>query len=92
MTKWTPATEGAGFELSEILQPLKPFHSQINVISGLEHAQAYGSGATANHNRSAASFLSAAHAQTGAKPFSASRWTSSSPRRSDRKRRCRRSR
>jgi hypothetical protein len=68
MPKWTPATEGAGFELSEILQPLKPFHSQINVISGLEHAQAYGSGATANHNRSAASFLSAAHAQTGAKP------------------------
>jgi hypothetical protein len=68
MPKWTPATEGAGFELSEILQPLKPFHDQINVISGLEHAQAYGSGATANHNRSAASFLSAAHAQTGAKP------------------------
>src|SRR5688500_18205056 len=68
MPKWTPATEGAGFELSEILQPLKPFHSQINVFSGLEHAQAYGSGATANHNRSAASFLSAAHARTGAKP------------------------
>ena len=36
MNKWTPATEGAGFELSEILQPLKPFHGQINVISGLE--------------------------------------------------------
>jgi hypothetical protein len=68
MNRWMPATEGAGFELSEILQPLKPFHGQINVISGLEQAQAYGSGATANHNRSAASFLSAAHAQTGAKP------------------------
>jgi hypothetical protein len=68
MNKWTPATEGAGFELSEILQPLKPFHGQINVISGLESAQAYGSGATANHNRSAASFLSAAHAETGAQP------------------------
>ena len=66
MNKWTPATEGAGFELSEILQPLKPFYGQINVISGLESAQAYGSGATANHNRSAASFLSAAHAETGA--------------------------
>ena len=68
MNKWTPATEGAGFELSEILQPLKPFQTQINVISGLESAQAYGSGATANHNRSAASFLSAAHAETGAQP------------------------
>src|SRR5438876_6118450 len=68
MNKWTPATEGAGFELSEILQPLKPFQTQMNVISGLESAQAYGSGATANHNRSAASFLSAAHAETGAQP------------------------
>src|SRR5256714_10504801 len=68
MNKWTPATDGAGFELSEILQPLKPFHGQINVISGLEHAQAYGSGATANHNRAAASFLSGAHAETGAQP------------------------
>ena len=68
MNKWMPATEGAGFELSEILQPLKPFYGQINVISGLEHAQAYGSGATANHNRAAASFLSGAHAETGAQP------------------------
>ena len=68
MDKWIPKTEGAGFELSEILQPLKPFHGQINVISGLEHAQAYGSGATANHNRAAASYLSGAHAETGAQP------------------------
>jgi hypothetical protein len=68
MPKWTPATEGSGFELSEILQPLKPFHQQINVISDLRHALAYGSGATANHNRSAASFLSGAHAQVGAQP------------------------
>ena len=35
MPKWTPATEGAGFELTEILQPLKPFHDQVNVISDL---------------------------------------------------------
>ena len=68
MDKWIPTTEGAGFELSEILQPLKPFHGQINVISGLEHAQAYGSGATANHNRAAATYLSGAHAETGAQP------------------------
>jgi hypothetical protein len=68
MPKWTPATEGAGFELSEILQPLKAFRDQINVISDLEHKQAYGSGATANHNRSAAAYLSSAFAKTGAKP------------------------
>jgi len=68
MPKWTPATEGAGFELSEILQPLKPFYDAITVISDLEHKQAYGSGATANHNRSAAAYLSGAFAKTGAKP------------------------
>jgi hypothetical protein len=66
MDKWTPATEGAGFELSEILQPLKPFYDRINVISDLSHPQAYGGGsATSNHNRSAATFLSGAHAEAG---------------------------
>ena len=68
MPKWTPAAAGAGFELTEILQPLKAFHDRINVVSGLECALAYGSGATANHNRSAAAFLSGAFAKTGAKP------------------------
>jgi hypothetical protein len=68
MPKWTPVGEGANFELSEILQPLKAFQSRINVISDLECATAYGSGATANHNRSAAAFLSGADAKKGAKP------------------------
>ena len=68
MPKWTPPTDGAGFELSEILQPLKAFHDRINVVSDLECALAYGSGATANHNRSAAAFLSGADAKKGAKP------------------------
>jgi hypothetical protein len=54
MPKWTPATEGAGYELTEILTPIKPFYDQVNVISDLRHALAYGSGATANHNRAAA--------------------------------------
>jgi hypothetical protein len=52
MPQWTPAAEGAGFELTPILR----------------HANAYGSGATANHNRSAAAFLSGAFAETGAQP------------------------
>jgi hypothetical protein len=68
MPLWTPATEGAGFELTPILQPLKPFYNQINIISDLRHANAYGSGATANHNRSAAAYLSGAFAETGAQP------------------------
>jgi hypothetical protein len=68
MPKWTPATEGAGFELTPILQPLQPFYDQVNIVSGLRHALAYGSGATANHNRAAAAFLSGAFAKPGAKP------------------------
>jgi hypothetical protein len=68
MDKWTPAAEGAGFELTPILQPLEPFYNQISVISDLRHANAYGSGATANHNRSAAAYLSGAFAQVGAQP------------------------
>ena len=60
-----PGQEGSGFELSEILQPLEPFYERINVISDLSHPQAYGGGsATANHNRSAATFLSGAHARS----------------------------
>ena len=67
MNKWTPSTVGAGYELTEILQPLKPFYDQVTVVSSLRHALAYGSGATANHNRSAAAYLSASFAKPGAK-------------------------
>jgi hypothetical protein len=68
MDKWTPAAEGSSFELSEVLQPLAPFRQQINIISDLSHPQAYGGGsATSNHNRSAATFLSGAHAEAGPK-------------------------
>src|SRR5262252_8461330 len=68
MDKWTPAAEGSSFELSEVLQPLAPFRQQVNIISDLSHPQAYGGGsATSNHNRSAATFLSGAHAEAGPK-------------------------
>src|SRR5215216_600018 len=68
MNRWKPAMTGAGFELTEILQPLKPFYDKIAVISDTSHALAYGSGATANHNRAAAAFLSGAFAEVGAQP------------------------
>lgn len=67
MKNWLPATTGPGFELTEILKPLQPYYNQVTVVSGLKHALAYGSGATANHNRSAAAFLSGAFAKPGAK-------------------------
>jgi len=66
MDKWTPDAEGTAFTLTDILQPLAPFRDRVNVISDLSHPQAYGGGsATANHNRSAATFLSGAHAEAG---------------------------
>jgi hypothetical protein len=68
MSKWKPATEGAGFQLTEILEPLKPHYDQITIVSHLSHMLAYGAGATANHNRAAATFLTGAKAETGAQP------------------------
>jgi Protein of unknown function (DUF1552) len=66
MDKFTPAGEGANFEFSEILQPLKPYRDSITVISDLAHPQAYGGGsATSNHTRSAAAYLSGANAKSG---------------------------
>jgi hypothetical protein len=40
MDKWTPKKEGTGFEFTPILESLKPFRDQINIISGLAHAAA----------------------------------------------------
>jgi hypothetical protein len=62
MDKWTPATEGTGFEFTEILKPLEPYRDRVNVISGLAHPYVAGAGgadvsAGANHTRAAAVFL-----------------------------------
>src|ERR671915_1039926 len=37
MEQWTPAAEGAAFELSPILKPLAPFQKQLTIVSGLEN-------------------------------------------------------
>lgn len=69
MARWTPVDEGKGFTFSEILKPLEPWRANINVVSNLSHPLAYGpGGATGNHNRSSASFLSGAKAASGAQP------------------------
>jgi len=62
MSNWTPATEGADFELSRILSPLKEVKNQVVVVSGLGHKNA---GATdgdsgGDHGRSPTVFLSGA--------------------------------
>jgi len=88
---WNPEKEGAGYAITPILEPIKPFYDKVTVVSNLKHALAYGSGATANHNRAASAFLSGAEAKTGRSRTSGSRSTRSSRRSSDRTRRCRHS-
>lgn len=69
MSRWTPADEGRDFGFSEILKPLESYRRHINVISNLKHPLAYGAGgATGNHVRSSATFLSGAKAAAGAQP------------------------
>ncbi|HTR00274.1 MAG TPA: DUF1552 domain-containing protein [Candidatus Acidoferrum sp.] len=70
MSRWTPKQEGKDFEFSEILKPLEAHRNSLTVVSGLGHALAYGpGGATGNHNRSSATYLSGAKAEFGAQPF-----------------------
>jgi hypothetical protein len=67
MDKWTPATEGTGWEFTESLKPLEKFRDRLNVVTNLAHPLAGGKGsdAGADHARSAAVFLSGAHPEKG---------------------------
>ena len=63
MDKWTPTTEGRGFELPSTLAPLQPFQDQLTVISGLASEPMFplpGEG-TGDHVRAAAAFLTGVH-------------------------------
>ena len=65
MQDWTPAAEGAAFELTPILRPLAPFRDRMVVLSGLANNAAdqlpgEGSG---DHSRSSAAYLTGAHAK-----------------------------
>ncbi len=64
MDKWTPATEGADFELTPILEPLAPFRDRFLVLSGLDQNAADplpGEGESAPHERAGATFLTGVH-------------------------------
>ena len=37
MEKWTPQKEGADFEFTPTLEPLKPFRDHINILTGLDN-------------------------------------------------------
>jgi hypothetical protein len=64
MDKWTPATEGVGFEFSPILKSLEPFRDRITVITGLgqRNAESFGDG-NGDHSRASSTWLSGVHAK-----------------------------
>ncbi|MCZ6489705.1 MAG: DUF1552 domain-containing protein [Acidobacteria bacterium] len=64
MAKWTPAAEGAAFELSPTLEPLAPFRDQLLVLTGLNNNAGDalpGEGENAPHERAGAVFLTGVH-------------------------------
>jgi hypothetical protein len=68
MDRFTPTSEGTGFEFPQIIEPLEPFRDSVNVISDFSLPLAYGSDASAgaNHTRSSAVFLAGAEPAAGA--------------------------
>ncbi|MSO20868.1 MAG: DUF1552 domain-containing protein [Acidobacteria bacterium] len=66
MEKFTPATEGAGYAMTPILEPLAPFRDQLLVLSGLSSVQALGlAGETGGeHPRACATYLTGVHVVT----------------------------
>jgi hypothetical protein len=65
MEKWTPAKEGTDFELTPILEPLKPFQKQLTIISGLGNRPGESQ---AVHAIVPATWLSCTHPKQGQDP------------------------
>jgi hypothetical protein len=70
MDKWTPAGTGTDFELTPILEPLRPYREHLTIVSNTYAPMAYGADASAaaNHARSSAVFLSGARPDESARP------------------------
>src|SRR5580700_3779687 len=64
MDKWTPKTEGSGFEITPTLEPLTPFRDHMLVLSGLNHKEASDTAidAAGPHSTACGSYL------TGVRP------------------------
>jgi hypothetical protein len=65
MEKWTPAKDGTDFELTPILEPLKPFQKQLTIISGLGNRPGESQ---AVHAIVPATWLSCTHPKQGQDP------------------------
>jgi hypothetical protein len=65
MARWTPAADGAAYEMSPILEPLAAVRDHMLVLSGLSSKEAdvrKGDGG-GDHGRGQAAFLTGAHAK-----------------------------
>ncbi|HSU53753.1 MAG TPA: DUF1552 domain-containing protein [Candidatus Dormibacteraeota bacterium] len=64
MADWTPSATGTEFELPMILEPLKEFQQDFQVLTGLAHdkARPHGDGA-GDHARASATFLTGCQAR-----------------------------
>ena len=64
MDHWTPDSEGAGFNLKPIMEPLASFRNQMLILTGLSHnggARARQGENTGDHARAGAAYLSGVH-------------------------------
>src|SRR5436190_4197481 len=63
MEKWTPAGDGAAFEITPTLEPLRPFRDRLLVVTGLTNRPAFPANAegTGDHVRASAPFLTGDH-------------------------------
>src|SRR5436189_625061 len=64
MADWTPKETGTEFACPYILEPLKPFQQDLQILTGLAHdkARPHGDGA-GDHARASASFLTGCQAR-----------------------------
>ncbi len=63
MDQWTPASEGAAFEMTPILESMAPYRDQMLVLSGLacENANALPGEGGGDHERGSGAFLTGVH-------------------------------
>jgi Protein of unknown function (DUF1552) len=64
MDKWTPKTEGEGFAITPVLEPLAKFKDRMLILSGLDQhqAEAFANEVGGDHPRACTAWLTGAHA------------------------------